>query len=91
MSTAIEVRINSVKVGGLGYLCERYNGELDEAEAVRRLSNAAGGVNALLHKAELHRRQTGRPKGQCVAAAAVDTYNAQRGGKKLSSWWKDGQ
>ena len=64
--------MDSVVIDGLGYLCQRYNGALDEKVAVDRLSTVNGGVNGLLGKAELIRRQTGNPKGQCVAAAAVD-------------------
>lgn len=75
-------------IDGIGHLCARYNGELNEAEAIEKLSKAHGGVNGLLNKAEVLRRSTGNQKGQCVAAAAVETINAGRGGKKLPSWWK---
>ncbi len=72
---------------GIGLVCARYNGELDEAEAIRKLSAAHGGSNGLLGKAETLRRSTGNQKGHCVAAAAVDIINAGRGGKKLPNWW----
>lgn len=72
---------------GIGHLCARYNGELDEANAITRLANVHGGVNGLLGKAEQLRRSTGNAKGQCVAAAAVEIINAGRGGRKLTSWW----
>lgn len=75
-------------IDGIGYLCGRYNGELDEALAVKKLGGANGGVNGLLGAAEKLRRSTGNPKGQCVAAAAVEFINTGRGGKKLPSWWK---
>jgi hypothetical protein len=75
-------------IDGIGHLCARYNGELNEADAVKRLSSANGGVAGLLNKADVVRRQTGNQKGQCVAAAAVEIINAGRGGKKLQSWWK---
>lgn len=75
-------------IDGIGLLCARYNGELDPTVAVERLSKAAGGVNGLLGKAEVLRKQTGNYKSHCVAAAAVDIINAGRGGKKLPSWWK---
>lgn len=80
--------LEAAVIDGLGHLCARYNGELNEAEAVEKLSKAHGGVNGLLNKAEVLRRSTGNQKGQCVAAAAVDTINSGRGGKKLPSWWK---
>lgn len=75
-------------IDGIGHLCARYNGDLNEPEAIAKLAKAHGGVNGLLNKAEQLRRQTGNQKGQCVAAAAVDTINSGRGGKKLTSWWK---
>lgn len=73
---------------GLGLLCQRYNGDLDDEQARAKLAGAHGGVNALLGKAEVLRRQTGNSKNHCVAAAAVEIINAGRGGKKLPSWWK---
>lgn len=73
---------------GIGLLCQRYNGDLDDEAAVLKLAAAHGGVNALLGKAEVLRRQTGNAKGHCVAAAAVEIINAGKGGKKLPSWWK---
>lgn len=74
-------------IDGIGYLCGRYNGELDIPKAVERLANTHAGVNGLLNQAEVMRRQTGNPKGQCIAATAVDLINRGRGGTKLSSWW----
>lgn len=76
-------------IDGMALLCGRYNGELDVPTAVTRLGKVNGGVNGLLGKAEILRRQTGNTKAHCVAAAAVDVINAGRGGKKLPSWWKD--
>lgn len=75
-------------IDGIGHLCQRYNGELDEGKAIRTLGSMHAGVNGLLGNAEKIRRQTGNAKGQCVAAAAVDAINRGRGGKKLPSWWK---
>lgn len=75
-------------IDGIGFLCGRYNGDLEVPKAVERLSNAHGGVNGLLNKAEVMRRQTGNPRGQCVAATAVELINRGRGGNKLPSWWK---
>lgn len=75
-------------IDGIGLLCQRYNGDLNDDDAVSKLAKAAGGVNGLLGKAEVLRRQTGNQKNHCVAAAAVEIINRGRGGKKLSSWWK---
>jgi len=76
-------------IDGVGLLCQRYNGELDESVALDKLSRANGGVNGLLGKAETIRRGTGNQKNHCVAAAAVEIINSGKGGKKLPSWWKE--
>ncbi|HEX6970257.1 MAG TPA: DUF6551 family protein [Micromonosporaceae bacterium] len=76
-------------IDGIGLLCQRYNGELEDKRAVERLSGVHGGVNGLLGRAETLRKQTGNARNHCVAAAAVDIINAGRGGKKLPSWWKE--
>lgn len=78
-------------IDGIGLLCQRYNGQLDDAQAVTRLSNARAGVSGLLNKADVIRRQTGSQKAHCVAAAAVEILNAGRGGKKLPDWWRGEQ
>jgi hypothetical protein len=79
----------AVVIDGIGLLCGRYNGDLEDQVAVVKLSKLHAGVNGLVGKAEQIRQSTGRPKGACVAAAAVDVINAGRGGKKLSSWWRE--
>ncbi len=77
-------------IDGIGHLCQRYNGALDEKAAVEGLSITRGGVNGLLGKATVLHKQTGNSRAQCVAAAAVDIINAHRasGSKRLPSWWK---
>lgn len=75
-------------IDGIGHLCQRYNGTLDEPVAVDRLSTIRGGVAGLLGRAAVLKKQTGNSHAQCVAASAVDIINARRGGKKLPSWWK---
>lgn len=75
-------------IDGLGHLCQRYNGDLNDEMAVKKLGGALGGVNGLLGKAEVLRKQTGRTKAHCVAAAAVEIINSGKGGNKLPSWWK---
>lgn len=76
-------------IDGIGYLCQRYNVELSDPDAINRLGSLNGGVNGLVGAAEKIRLSTGNPKGQCVAAAAVEVINRGKGGKKLPSWWKD--
>ena len=75
-------------IDGIGLLCSRYNGQIDDVKTVVQLSKAHGGVNGLLNAADVLRRSTGNPKGHCVAAAAVQIINRGRGGGKLPSWWK---
>jgi hypothetical protein len=74
-------------IRGVGLMCARYNGDLDDQTAVNKLSTARGGVGALMSKAHIYRKQLGRPVPHCVAGAAVDILNAGRGGKKLPNWW----
>lgn len=75
-------------IDGMSMLCHRYNGDLDDAVAIEKLSRVRGGVNGLLGKAEKLRAQTREPRAHCVAAAAVDIINTGQGGKKLRSWWR---
>jgi len=75
-------------IDGIGMLCGRYNGSLDDVKAIKQLSSAHGGVKGLTGKAETLRASTGNPRAHCVAAAAVDIINRGRGGGKLPSWWK---
>jgi hypothetical protein len=74
-------------IEGVTKLCQRYNGVLDEGRAIKKLGDAHGGVNGLLAKADVIRRQTGSQRGMCVAAAAVEIINSGKGGKKLPGWW----
>lgn len=84
-----DVGMEAAVIDGIGYVCGRYNGELDVPTFVQRLASAHGGVGGLLSRAEVLRKQTGNAKGHCVAAAAVDINNRGRGGKKLPSWWRE--
>jgi hypothetical protein len=81
--------LEAAVIDGIALLCQRYDGDLDQQTAVVKLGSVNGGVNGLLNKAEVLRRQTGNQKGHCVAAAAVEIINAGRGGKKLPSWWRE--
>lgn len=78
----------SETIDGLGLVCQRYNGQLDELWAIQRLGSALGGLNGLLNTARTLRLATGNSPALCVAAAIVDTLNKGRSGKKLTAWWK---
>lgn len=80
--------MSAAVIDGIGLLCQRYNGDLNDDQAVQRLSEMHAGVSGLLNRAEVLKRQTGNQKAHCVAAAAVEVINRGRGGKKLPDWWK---
>lgn len=75
-------------IDGIGMLCSRYNGQLDDSVAVQRLGAANGGVNGLLGRATQLHRSMGGSKANAVAGAAVEFVNRGKGGKKLPDWWK---
>lgn len=79
---------DSFVIDGIGHLCHRYNGAIDEQSVKEKLGNARGGVKGLLNKANTIHLNTGNAKPQCIAAAAVEIINQGRGGGKLPSWWK---
>lgn len=80
--------LESPVIDGMGLLCQRYNGELVEADAVTKLGAVRGGVNGLLGRAQTIRKSTGAPLNESVAAAAVEIINTGKGGKKLKPWFK---
>lgn len=82
-----EAGMRAELIEGMGLVTHRYNGQLSEDKAIEKLSAMRGGMSGLLTKAELIRRQVGRPRAHCVAAAVVETVNAGRGGKKVPDWW----
>lgn len=84
-----ESGFDAMVIDGIGHLCQRYNGVLDEPFAVDKLGSIRGGVNGLLGKAETLHKSTGQPKSHCVAAAAVDFINSGRGRNRIASWWKN--
>lgn len=80
--------LEAAVLDGIGLVCQRYNGQLNDVDVITKLAKANGGVNGLLGKAHAIRYRTGNAKAHCVAAACVDILNAGKGGKKLPSWWK---
>lgn len=80
--------MESYVLDGIGLLCGRYNGELQDELSVTKFRNMRGGVNGLLGKASVIKERTRQPFNQCVAAAAVEVINSGKGGKKLAGWWK---
>ena len=78
----------SAVLDGIGHLCQRYDGVLNESKSIEQLRAMRGGVGGLTSRAEVLRKQTGNQLSHCVAAAAVDVIN-RGGGRKLPSWWSD--
>lgn len=76
-------------IDGIGLLCQRYSGQMDDTAAVKKLSNARGGLKGLLEEAEGLRYATGKQKAHCIAAAAVVLINRGAGkNKRLPAWWE---
>ena len=73
---------------GMGLVCQRYDGALNDTTVAARLGGVRGGTMPLVRKANAIKEKTGHLKADCVAAAIVETLNAGKGGKKLESWWK---
>lgn len=74
-------------IDGIGLLCTRFNGQVDDQVLAQRLGAARGGMHALTNKAAQIKEKTGASKRNCVAAAAVELHNSKPG-KKLPNWWK---
>ena len=81
--------LDAYVIEGVALVLARYGQEIDPARAVERFGSARGGVAGLLNRAQAIRAKQGGQKAHCVAAAAVEIYNAGRGGKKLASWWRE--
>lgn len=77
-------------IAGVGLLLQRYGKILDNSRAIAALSAAPAGSYGLLQKARVLRRQYGKSLKICVAAAATETINAPKGGRKLPDWWRAG-
>lgn len=77
-------------IDGMSRVCGRYNGALNDANAIETLRAMRGGFGQLMAKAGLLRNQTGTSLPECVAAAAVDIINRKRTrNNKLPSWWQE--
>jgi hypothetical protein len=73
---------------GVGLFVANYENTFDEARLIDRLAHKLGGVNGLISRSEQIRKSHGVSGAVGIAAAAVETYNAGRGGGgKLNGWW----
>lgn len=75
-------------IGGIGLMVSRYDGRIDDKRAVRTLGAMRGSVSGLRARAATLHEQFAKPLSVCIAAAAVEAYNREKGRKKLESWWK---
>lgn len=81
--------LDAIPLRGMALVVARYDEAVLDDLVVERLSSAAGGVGAVMNKAERMRKETGNQKIHCVSAALVDTYNSKAPrGEKLVSWWR---
>lgn len=76
-------------IGGVGLLCQRYNGQLKDDDAIVKLQGLRKPVSTIYQKAGSLMERTGTSRQQATAAAVVEILNAGKGGKKLPSWFKD--
>ena len=66
-------------VAGIGEVFCRYEGEIDRAALIRKLSKFPGGATGLLGKAKgLHEYRKKLTIGRCVAILVIDVYNRGR-------------
>lgn len=80
--------LDAAVISGIGLLCQRFNGQVDDTVAIAQLGSVRNGVSGLMQQVAVLQQQTGKQRTHCVAAAAVDTYNRGRRSKRLPSWWK---
>lgn len=76
-------------IGGVGLLCQRYNGQLKDDDAIAKLSSLRKPVSTIYQKAGTLMERTGSSRQHATAAAVVEVLNSGKGGKKLPSWFKD--
>lgn len=76
-------------IAGLGMVVTRYNGQIGDEDAVRKLADLRGGLGGLMTMAGKVRAQVGCPMSYAVAASAIEVLNRGRRGKAvLPGWWK---
>jgi hypothetical protein len=77
-------------IKGTGLVVARYNGQLDDTQAMNKLSRLPGGALGLRAKAATTQKATGRTLAECIAATVVDTVNQGVNARnaRLQSWWK---
>jgi ParB-like nuclease domain len=86
-----EAGLDGPVIEGIALLCQRYNGDLSEQHAIKRLGATHGGVAGLVNRAGQLRQSTGNAPAQCVAAAAVELISRGSSSRKLPGWWRNGQ
>jgi hypothetical protein len=76
---------------GIGLVCGKYDGQVDDDRFVAKLSVVPGGPLGLLGKAKAKHKMYGEPLADCVAAVIVEFVNtglSPRSPDRLPHWWK---
>lgn len=77
---------------GVGLCVQRYDGTLDEDQAIRALIGVPAGVSGLLNAATKTRQLGGGSKVHNIAGVVIDAYNRGVGHKRaarLAPWWTE--
>lgn len=80
--------LDAAVISGVGLLCQRFNGQVDDARAIAQFSGIRNGASGLMQQVAILKQQTGKATTHCVAAAGVDFYNKGQRARRLPSWWK---
>lgn len=72
---------------GVGLVCQRFNGQLDDDLAIAKLGGIRAGATGLLGMAYTERDRKRCPLAHAVAASTTTIINSGKGGKKLPGWW----
>lgn len=81
-SSAVALEGNTLR--GLGLVAAKFNGEIDDAALVKKLSKFPGGPGALLGRAKAQKEIKGGTVARNVALIIVDVYNKGRRSGQLA-------
>jgi hypothetical protein len=73
---------------GVAMVLARYADIVDEVHLVKQLAKIRNGWKGLVQKTSLTQATMGVKQPEAAAAAVVEFYNAGRGGKRLTPWFR---
>lgn len=77
-------------IKGVALVLNRYEGRIDEARLIKKLSETPSGAKGIRQAAHVIKDSHGAKMDAAHAAAITDAYNrGARGTQSLGSWWKD--